>query len=476
MGIGIIIGVIILIYRLNSNGNQKEGVSGDKPASSNVSLLLCIVLLVLWVGSLAGWFVIVELQKNIPIIAVVIGTYLLLSPHLISLVFSKLGWVKTSYYIGGLSYVVFGRNPYSCALFRGYCAAQKHKTNDEKRQSLQWLKNKFLAHRGKIYSGDMVMATIIDCQLARPDDALYLAAQLKQREGIARASIPKAVSRLAFRCAIGPALANNQWQEVGRIADQWDTPANNRLAKYVKEYCGAYIFKHRMFSKINATYYRLYTLGYPALRCLPKRYKAAGDYDQARANKRYDVDALSQLATVDEQTMATFQSRLLSTSQQQRWQQRAKELGAWQAEDAWQKIEQSVQLCLTQKSGIDQTQNRDEKRLDNIDHQYKNLNYLGHSIARRLHSKELGYGAQNFMDWSKMEAILNDIQSDPSAQISAFQSIENIIWNWVADLWNIRKERCLVHYICVKCGPLANQSGNKELHKLLTGITQGHYS
>lgn len=476
MGIGIVIGLIILAYRLSRDSNQPTGTSGDKPASSNVSLQLCLALLMVWFGALIIWFVIIEQHREIPSLAVVAVLYIVISPYLTSRLTALCGLVKTSYYLGGLSHVVFARNPYSAGLLRGVQAAHKLKGNDNKREALQWLKNKWLSRRGKIYSGDMVMATIIECHLTHPNDAHHIAKQLKQLEGIARASIPQAISRHAFKYALTPALAANQWQELYDVAKQWDTPANNRLAKYVRHYCGAYIFKQRDASKIKSAYYKLFTLPFKALFTLHARNRADEDYDTQLAHKRYDLASLTKAHTISEEEAASYQARILSETNTLKWQQRAKELGAWQQEEAWQTIEKSVQQCLSQKSSATLNGAEDSQYFDNIDKQYKNLNYLGHSISRRLATKDLGHGAQNFLDWAKMEAILNDIASDPSAHISAFQSIENIIWNWVADLWNIKKERCLVHYICVKCSPLAFKTGNQELHNLLTGISRGEYN
>lgn len=474
MGIGAIFFIIIIVYRLcqSSGDGTQGGVKSDISANTSVPPLACLMLLILWLSVITSWFVVANNASQF-LYPYLYGSLLLVCPSLTSKLPARLGWVKTSYYMGSWSYAFYRRSPFSGAMLRGLQATLRLKNAEQQRKALYWLQLKFQTHKGRLFSGEIVIATIIDSHLTHPNNAEHMAKQLKTLQGLGPASIPSGVSAYAFKNAIAPALANNDWQELADIADQWDTPSTNRLAKFVKEFCGAYIFKRHPFSKITSQFNRLFTLGTPVIYSLPRRYEAAGDYDIQRANIRYDVSTLNKTQSLNEKQHAQFTASLLGEHAQEKWLARAKTLGAWQNEQAWDKIKQSVELCLAQKSNTQHS--GDESYYQEVDRQCQNLKYIGYAIARRVDDKQLGNGAQNYLDWVKIHNILNALKNDQSAQLSAFQSVENIIWNWIADLWNTQRERCLVHYICTVCAPFAYQTGNTELHKLLVGITNGEY-
>ncbi len=359
-------------------------------------------------------------------------------------------------------------------MWRGLQATYQLKTDEQKREALQWLKQTFLKQRGIIYSGEMVLYVIIDAFLQRPNDKNFMAAQLDLLRGIGTASIPRPIACYATKLAMTPALAKMDYEEMRRVADQWDSNAINGISRFIREFYGIYIKKSRYFSKLHLFWWKLYIWRYPHLRTLPQKflYDIANQRDQEE-NLQKQGHQLSQLLFIEnlaEDRVNTFKQALCNNANEEKWKARAKSLGVWDAEKAWQDIEKSVDRCLQLKSNTNDGMYDPE-----LERHFVNLRYVCESIGRRLNTKKLGAGVQNFLDWYKMQQIMEALKRDDAMLNSAFTANHHIIWNWVADLWNQKKHRCLAHYIASVCAPLASTNGHEEMSDILTGIVTGRF-
>ncbi len=463
----IIIGIVVWSFFRNN----RNAVHSDLSASSHFGLLQVLPVLIYWIVVFICWVVLLN-NSVIPSQVLFLFALLLISPSILSYLTAQFGLVKTSYFLGRLSYIVFKRNPHSGGLLRGLTAVYRVKNETRKRDALLWLKNRFLNHRGKVYSGDIVVYTIVDCQLNRPNDIEHLAHQLRKLMGIGKESIPKAISCYAFCCAAAPSIAKDDWPELFRIAYQWDTPAKNRFALFVKEFSGAYIYKKEAYSKLETIYHRLFCIYVPVFFSLPKRYEVFLAKQQPEKTYSYDISEFLKRESLSTEQVTKFCEVLMSDAQKETWMARAQELGSWQPDVSWGKIEQSIKAQLANKTKTnDIAVQTNEDYHEVIDRHCKSLVYISQSINLRLKSKNIGSGVENFLEWKKVRHILEELESDPQAHLSAFISIENTVWNWIADLWNISKEHCLVHYICKYCIPLAEQTGNTEFFRVMTGLT-----
>lgn len=166
----------------------------------------------------------------------------LIFPAAISLITAKKVWVKTSFYLGRICFNQYSRDPYSCALLRAFQASQNLSTTQQL-EALAWLKSRYSRYKGKLFSGDMLLIVMIEAMLKRPGDINFVHQEIKLLSKVGEDSIPRGVSEFFCKLTLAPALASGQWGEVLVVANQWNTPSNNRIAKYVINYYSCHVNK-----------------------------------------------------------------------------------------------------------------------------------------------------------------------------------------------------------------------------------------
>lgn len=462
-GIGLVIIIVFIAIRWSSSA---KGVSGDKVSDHKGNLLA--VLSIFFLGFIFSW----KLSESAIFIYPVFAS-IFLFPSILSRLTVRLGLVKISYFLGSISYFYFRRNVFAGALMRGLQATHHQRTDEAKRKSLRFLKSRYLRRRATTYSGEMVLVVIIDALLLKPHDKKYMAQQLKLLQGIGKTSIPKCVSVYASKLALAPALANDDQQEIHKLIYQWSTPATNYITEYLRRVHLVHFRGAGFFTRLSCRYRQLFMVKKPLLVNFPKHLKASEKNNNNATDDKKPVEYLFSIQTMEEDRVQHYHDKMLSDNQQSHWKKRAQELGVWQADEAWDEITHSVRRCLSQKSNTSNT--RDDLQNEQIDKLQKNLHYICQSVSRRLESNDLGYGVQNFMDWIKIRQILYELKVDSIAFDTAFTTNHNIIWNWVADLWNIKKERCLAHFIANVCAPVAKDCGQHDFYDTLHGIVQGQF-
>ncbi len=155
------------------------------------------------------------------------------------------------------------------------------------------------------------------------------------------------------------------------------------------------------------------------------------------------------------------------------WLERATVLGVWDLHQAESLIDSSLNKVIALKTGT--LISEEDEQWEHYERHHKNLQYIMQSVESRLQAKSLGHGIQNYLDWLKIKTILHELANDEGFQSAAFSSVHLTLWNWVADLWNIKKERCLVHFIASNCGPWARDNGYRQMHELMLGLTLGQF-
>lgn len=395
--------------------------------------------------------------------------FVVLFPSIVSRYFAWLGFYKISYYLGTWSFVYFGQDKLAGGLFRGLQACHKLKSEKEKVEALSWLKSKFLNHKGRIFSGDMVLAVIIDAHLVRPRDSEYVAEQLALLDGIGSASVHRKIASYASNLALAPALAQKDWIRMQVVAKQWDKVSYNKTTRFILNFVDRIFNRH--YSKV----------GLWVLNCLNWRNQALinllqefADYvkeREATGNDELPLAELWQFNRLVEKQSNNLKKRL--SKNKSVWLERATQLGVWDLSQVESMLDKSVNNVIALKTGAVISQ--EDEQWEQFERHHKNLQYIMHSVENRLHSKSLGYGIQNYLDWMKIKTILHELAVDEGFQSAAFSSAHLTIWNWVADLWNIKKERCLVHFIASNCAPWARDNGFRQMHELMLGLTLGQF-
>lgn len=462
---GIILLFIILIWA--SSGTSKKGKSGD--VCSDLWTLCFLVWLCLWIG----WVVAKDHMHGYHPIYLIPTAFIAL-PSLWSFIAARLGWVKTSYYFALFSFFFFRRSQKAGAMYRGFKAAQRLKSNDKKREALQWLKAKFLNSKRAVYSGEMVMFVIIDAHLQKPKDTTYTAKQLKLLDGIGTRSIPGQVTDLAFKLAIVPSLTLKDYPEIHNITQQWNTNGKSPVQRYLFHFMGYHYRKLSYFSRTDILFWRMFIQKYTLLKKFSAHFKAHQAEQQSLSNgsnsTALDARTLALSNTIDQTTADNTLTAMLEKNPQ--WTDRAKDLGIWNEEEAWQNIEKSIKQVIQSKSGASSNEYDPE-----IERNFVNMRYVCSSVRRRLsESKTVGAGAQNFLDWFKLRQIMHELEKDTHVLETAFSMHHHLFWNWTADMWNQKKNRCLAHFIASICGPIAMECGHKDMGKILNGITASKFS
>ncbi|TXR51390.1 hypothetical protein [Reinekea thalattae] len=463
--------LLILVFLFFMFGDIKSSrIDSDISATSHLKLTQLLAAVGYW----ALLFIVFSVFR----IPLVLPLYLSLplfifaaSPSTLAKISANAAMVSLSYRLGCKSLIRYKRNPHAAGLFFGFIAVRKLKNSEQKKQQLQWLREQFVNHKTAIYSGDIILYTLIESQLSHPDDFDHLASELKKLSGLGSRSIPKAISRYAFKCAIVAALADSDWDELYSIACQWDGRAKNRLARYVKYFYLARVKKEAGSAiRFKCFYYWLFCLTEPALRRLPAQYRKSLNTTQTPSDD-ISLHSLITANSLTQQQNEKLTSALFSEQQKLQWQQRAEQLGSWDTQTSWDSIQQSVQRLLIKKTQDSASQpQQSEQDYEQIDRTYKSLLYLTRNINSQLEDKTLKGSASSFLEFKKVLKLLEELSTDKQAYFAAIHNIDGILWNWIAHLWNKKKDQSLVHFMCMNCIPLANSIGNQRFLDIINEI------
>ena len=458
-------GVILFVFIVRMIMSASRGGSGGK--SSNVSQNTYGLALWVWLPIVISLSYVASENETLGYILFIIYIPLLV-PSLFSFIFSYFGHHKLSYYLGKWSFVYFGQDKLAGGLYRGVQAVSRQSTFEQKNQSLIWLKSKFLNSKGKIYSGDMIMFTIISAHIDRPNDPIYLGSKLSLLKGIGSASVHQKIGQYASRLALAPVLARRDWIQMQTVSQQWNQLGRNSLTKLILSYSDR-VFNKR-YSRLGVEYLKLLNWRRSNVIKLLQEFEQFAKNKRKINNKMEMVD-LWQFEKIDEKQLKLFETELEKSFNQ--WCDRAEALGCWDRNYMLTELSKSVKTLVSTKLGSSLSE--DDDSYYQLEQQHKSLNYVAQNVQNRLNSGSIGCGIQNYMDWMTMKNILKDLSMNEEVHAVVFTSIHNLIWNWVAALWNDKKERSLVHFIATDCMPHASKNGLKDFHKLLLGITLNQY-
>lgn len=262
-----------------------------------------------------------------------------------------------------------------------------------------------------------------------------------------------------FALAIQAPLLQRDWTQIAQLTWHWNTPATNPAARYLD---ASFHIMHQgttFWQRLKLRFYRLCCWDQSWVRRLVQQIEADQHHaailltsaqPRARlwlpANLSSDeVDALS-----------------CSDTEQQYWQQRAQELGLWQAEESCQHLQQQYHQYLAQRAGI--SSRLSAAQLDALDQQEAQLQLLCQRIAQRRKRPQKFNPLREWLDWLAIADVLRQLASHAATQQAAFFSVHSILWGWIAYLLNKRDMRCLARCMVRYCLPLAKASGCKEFH------------
>ena len=471
---GAILCLWLIIYLVN-RFLVKGSVDGDNLPVSIV--IPCFM----WFVNAVIFALLLEIFKDFPIISQTVLTFLLLFllffPSVISWFTVKLGMVKTSFYLGQLARVYFYRNYFAGGLLRGFQAVQKIKNEADKKQALFWLRSRYLTRKRYLFSGEIVMFIIIDSLIKEPDNYENLARQLSLLNGIPKKSVPKGVSLLAIKYSLAETLPTNDWQKVCSISKQWDTPAYNRIAKYLLAFHTFHFEASTIKNKLKYYWCVLFIWRFmwrfSAIKAWAISNKSSNEDDIVMGTSNDSAipiesvwHAVLQKKCIDN----ALSDRLFSKENEIKWSERAKELGVWQFDGVWQGLLASSRVLEDSSEETEHNAISSDQSYLEIEEHINALKYIERSIEKKIEPRLLGTGIEHSIDWIKILNILDYLEVDKAAKISAFSGCYITLWNWIAALWNDKSEYRLAHSIANECLPLARECGYEDFEVMLLDI------
>lgn len=389
--------------------------------------------------------------------AILIAVLLALFPSVWIHLPIKIGWIAPSYYLSFLILRVNGHALRAGAAFNAYRALlnKRNASEEFRRKTIRWLHSQVMRNKGKISSGDMLLCVLLDAE-KNDTDAIR---QLEILYFLGKKSVPLPMIRFVFARLVASALAEYDWKRIAITSNKWRSKWSLPLASLI-EYC----YHRRMKTRYvdPASYFFLW------LRCgcprwlsqlpLDKAVEQSADLDDsdpAQLKQRLVQCALSN-KTADRDNLSP--EHLLPSEQLAVWKARAQALHCREPESAVARIEQSLAV-ISGSRAADQPLSTASGR-DN-EEALTRLRYHAQSIHRRLADRRLQTGSVEFQEWLNFIAVYEQLANDSNDRFEAYSLVEGIVWNWMADLWNIKKERHLAFMICGYMNPHAREFGSE---------------
>lgn len=434
--------IIFLIRTVRkSNGEENTNQETQWPL---------IIGFFIWVASAISLSVALPYKEPIDGVIVAIVVILLL-PSVWLKVPIKAGWIVPTYCLSFLALRINGDALRAGAAFNSYRAMLNKRDfpADKRAEVIEWLRSRVMRHKGNINGGDMMMFLL----LAIDSGNQTVLPHLDAMSHLPKKSTPTPLARFAFAHLVAHALADKNWLTVGRVSMEWRKNWRLPLASLI-ECCYHRAAKSK---KVNPlTYWSLWLrCGCPSwLSKLPLdvvglQNTPAGKEDWPSIKTNLVISSLRG-EPQEQGNMAT----MLSADWRDHWHKRAYALHCHDAEKAVALIEQSLQHVIGSPSP---EQNHVTPNGKDVSDVFTRLRYQADAIYRRQTSGDLRAGAIEFQEWLNFIETYGQLSVNDHSRYEAYSIVESVVWNWMADLWNIRTEKQLAFMMCSYMYPHAKE-------------------
>lgn len=446
--LAIMISITVFLVGLANGPNRSEG---NRSPVYFFPAALCSILaisLLLVSGAIPGWWLL-----SIPLAAV------LLWPALMAQICSHNGYYRLSWYIAGLSFSRFKRCRRASQLTLGLQARARLPENQQGK-ALDWLEQRYRKQLKRLLGGDMIALQLLSFLRNHADDPNWLLQRLRMLREVPEESISAPLSGFAFRLCLPQLLEQDDWSEIEALAQQWDTPARNHAARYVREFIRRQRGESKLIQPIYAwTRWRagfqipVWTIAHYWQRH-QQLIQALAQHPQASAG--FWLGPASRDATA----AAALCAQLSSPEQQQRWLQRAQELGLWQAQEAWQQIQQQLQRLpvlnrFEQTASATHSEAAETDALQHTEALLARVNACSLAAQKRFQDGTYRPGLVDYHDWLNLLDCFDQLKRRPDLHELAFRRNYVLLWDWMADLWNQGEQKPLSYFMARVLRPLA---------------------
>ncbi|WP_308364965.1 MULTISPECIES: hypothetical protein [unclassified Microbulbifer] len=433
-----------------------RGSNSDQSTAKKTTTWPRVLGLVVWLIAIVA--LIISSPYDTPAsAAILIAVLLAMFPSVWIRLPIKIGWIAPSYYLSFLILRVNGHALRAGAAFNAYRALlnKRNASEEFRRKTIRWLHSQVMRNKGKISSGDMLLCVLLDAEKNDTDTIR----QLEILYFLRKKSVPLPMIRFAFARLTAGLLANEDWKRIAITSNKWRSKWSLPLASLI-EYC----YHRRMKTRYvdPASYFFLW------LRCGCPRWlsqlpldKAAeqsadlDDCDPAQLKQRLVQCALSS-KPIDRDKLS--HEHLLPAGQLAVWKERAQALHCREPEAAVAGIERSL-ATISGNAATDQPMTNASGQ--DTEEALTRLRFHAESIHRRQTGGHLQAGSVEFQEWLNFIAVYEQLANDSNDRYEAYSLVEVIVWNWMADLWNIKKERHLAFMMCGYMNPHAREFGSE---------------
>ncbi|WP_444928931.1 hypothetical protein ACJJIF_13805 [Microbulbifer sp. SSSA002] len=459
MGIGIFLFLWVAYYIFKSITEE------DKPESQSFNGAR-VFGLVIWLIAFLALTLSLRYDASVGL-AVPAVALLVMFPSIWIKLPIKLGWITPSYYLSFTARIAYGQSMHARAAFNAYQAMlNKPGISEElRRTTLSRLRSKVMRSEGNITSNDMLACILFDTDKGGPETTRLLESVYFLR----RETVSQNMIRFAFARLMASALAEEDWQKVAFISNRWRSKWRIPLASLI-EACYHRQMKTRPVNPVAFRYLWLHC-GCPKwLDKLPLPTPEDGTVALASSREEIKRQVVLKAFVAKSPTGDTpALEQLLPSEQLEEWEKRAQALHCRDPQAALDTLVKSLTSALGNSSAPDAVDDSSEQVIDEA---MTRLRYQVRSIYRRQTSRRLQAGSVEFQEWLNLMSLYEQLAVDCNDRFAAYSLVESVVWNWMADLWNRKRERQLAFFICGYMNPDARKF-NSEASEVYEQVLKG---
>lgn len=475
MSIGLFIGFCYLMYHLFTAGNGVRGMYFRYYLLSWFFISIAVSLLYASVQREVEW---------LRVVPWLILLFIVAFPSFIAQIFIRVGWVRASYYLGRIASFRHANDIPAGALFYGWLALQR-RPEEEKPLLKSWLDKKVERNGYDFGTGRMVMYVLLNSEKVS-DREVY--DRLRVLKDASPQGVPSNLGAYVFKWMLASDLAGKNWEDIVTTCNQWRLVRFIPLASYIVAY-------HARAT--NSEKIELGMFAYPIVYLLAGRPSWVKDLPMPKVLTKGNNDSDSnstgnELIDVSQEQVITaeWQAYINSSDEQvkldagwkvlfedesfkKKWLERVSELSNFNQEKILATLEESISDFLSVRGGVNI---ESDAVYEEIEHGLSRIRILMNAVEKRRVQRALLNGNYEFKEWLRIHTLIRSLSQYDQIDTQVYYLVRDISWNWVADLYNIKKEKGLAFLISKSLRPLVVKHGDNELAKILYGVYSNEFN
>lgn len=430
--------VIVLLYWLARHYGGSSGVAQrpSGPARETRRQRLLLLAFIIW-SIFTGLFFGFLAEDTLYAQLLLLFGATVMQPALLAHLSMRMGWVRMSYYLGRVAIVANRHSLLGGGLFYGWRALQKHRDNPGVYEAGRAFLQKRLDRNGRLIDSGGLLMQIVMMHDQLDEERFYRRLLLLGRLDLACAT--PGLVRYGFRLLAAHALGRGDWERLLAVTPQWRVPLAGYLSHTYRR-----MKQGKIPSPVDLFLYWLWS-GRPRWSAqLPAVAPATAiimDSSLSGLSLRQQSWLLAGKALPEEMKQAWR----VALTQEPVWRERAAQLGCRNIDAALDNLGQSVGNYLD--GAVAHAKGVAVAEAD-IDMQFQKLHFKARAIESRRAQGQLLAGNLECEEFLSLLDLFEQLAGDAARQYQAYCIFENVVWNWIAALWNDKKEKWLVYFMC----------------------------